>query len=86
MLNSRPSFPGAEPIPGQAPINDAEPGNDEGHAAMMGQEVAQPGEGGNLNSFTEEEIANLRSIFEMFDPNKTGAIEVKDLETIMGSL
>ena len=28
----------------------------------------------------------MKSIFEMFDPNKTGAIEVKDLETIMGSL
>lgn len=40
----------------------------------------------NLNNFTDEEIANLRSIFEMFDPNRTGFIEVKDLETIMGSL
>ena len=39
-----------------------------------------------MNNFTEDEINNLRSIFEMFDPNKTGAIEVKDLETIMGSL
>jgi len=28
----------------------------------------------------------LRSIFEMFDPQRTGHIEVKDLETIMGSL
>lgn len=38
------------------------------------------------NNFTDDEIQNLRSIFEMFDPNRTGAIEVKDLETIMGSL
>lgn len=42
--------------------------------------------GMNSNNFTEDEIQNLRSIFEMFDPNRTGAIEVKDLETIMGSL
>ena len=40
----------------------------------------------NLNNFTNEEIENLKSIFEMFDPGQTGAIEVKDLETIMGSL
>lgn len=40
----------------------------------------------NINNFTEDEISNLKSIFEMFDPQKTGAIEVKDLETIMGSL
>lgn len=40
----------------------------------------------NINNFTEEEIANLRSIFEMFDPSRTGSIEVKDLETIMSSL
>lgn len=39
-----------------------------------------------MNNFTDEEITNLRSIFEMFDPNRTGYIEVKDLETIMGSL
>ena len=56
----------------------------EGQDAMAG---GQPGgQDNNLNSFTEEEIANLRSIFEMFDPNRTGSIEVKDLETIMGSL
>ena len=46
----------------------------------------QMDEGQNLSNFTDDEIQNLRSIFEMFDPNKTGAIEVKDLETIMGSL
>ena len=40
----------------------------------------------NNNNFTDDEIQNLRSIFEMFDPNRTGSIEVKDLETIMGSL
>ena len=46
----------------------------------------QMDEGQNLSNFTDDEIQNLRSIFEMFDPNRTGAIEVKDLETIMGSL
>jgi len=40
----------------------------------------------NLNNFTDDEIQNLRSIFEMFDPSKTGFIQVNDLETIMGSL
>lgn len=39
-----------------------------------------------MNNFSDEEIANLKSIFEMFDPNQSGFIEVKDLETIMGSL
>lgn len=47
---------------------------------------SDPANTGVNNNFTDDEIQNLRSIFEMFDPNRTGAIEVKDLETIMGSL
>lgn len=36
--------------------------------------------------FTDEEVDNLKEIFDLFDKEKTGYIEVKDLETIMGSL
>jgi len=28
----------------------------------------------NMNNFTEDEIQNLRSIFDMFDPEKSGFI------------
>ena len=45
----------------------------------------QGGEQG-FTTFTDEEVANLREIFDLFDKEKTGFIEVKDLETIMGSL
>lgn len=37
-------------------------------------------------SFTDEEVQNLREIFDLFDKEQSGHIEVKDLETIMGSL
>ena len=37
-------------------------------------------------TFTDEEIANLREIFDLFDKERIGSIDVKDLETIMGSL
>ena len=40
----------------------------------------------NLNNFTEEEVQNLKEIFDLFDKDQAGFIEVKDLETIMGSL
>ena len=79
MLNKRPPFPGADPLPGQQPIDGINDSNND-----LGPPQQQQDQ--NLNNFTEEEIANLRSIFEMFDPQKTGYIEVKDLETIMGSL
>ena len=36
--------------------------------------------------FTEDEIANLREIFDLFDREHQGKINVKDLETIMQSL
>lgn len=88
MLNSRPPFPGADPMPGQQ-IDDID---DSGNVAAQQpdpdnvDDQMQMDEGQNLSNFTDDEIQNLRSIFEMFDPNRTGAIEVKDLETIMGSL
>lgn len=41
---------------------------------------------GNQQQFTEDEIANLREIFDLFDREHQGKINVKDLETIMQSL
>lgn len=43
----------------------------------------------NANSsqkFTEDEINNLKEIFDLFDREQQGKINVKDLETIMSSL
>jgi Ca2+-binding EF-hand superfamily protein len=36
--------------------------------------------------YSEEEIENFRCIFEMFDKEKQGFIEIVDLQTIMRSL
>lgn len=42
---------------------------------------------GNIFSkYSEEEIENFRCIFEMFDKEKQGFIEIIDLQTIMRSL
>jgi Ca2+-binding EF-hand superfamily protein len=43
----------------------------------------------NTNStqkFTDDEINNLKEIFDLFDKEQQGKIDVKDLETIMSSL
>eukprot|EP00347_Sterkiella_histriomuscorum_P006757 403351546 len=37
-------------------------------------------------SFTEDEIQNLKDIFDLFDKDRSGRIEMKDLEAIMTSL
>lgn len=39
-----------------------------------------------VQQFTEDEVQNLREIFDLFDKEKSGQIAAKDLETIMGSL
>ena len=39
-----------------------------------------------LEMYSQEEIENFRMIFIMFDPDKTGFVGVKDLETILKSL
>ena len=44
--------------------------------------MSHPGE----PAFSEDEIQNLREIFDLFDREKQGTIEAKDLHTIMGSL
>ena len=36
--------------------------------------------------FTEDEVQNLRDIFDLFDKEKQGRIDIKDLEAIMTSL
>ena len=41
---------------------------------------------GGEPAFSEDEIQNLREIFDLFDREKQGTIEAKDLHTIMGSL
>lgn len=38
------------------------------------------------NTFTEDEISNLKDIFDLFDRDRAGRIEMKDLEAIMNSL
>lgn len=47
------------------------------------QNVGNPGESA---AFSDDEIQNLREIFDLFDREKQGTIEAKDLHTIMGSL
>ena len=36
--------------------------------------------------FSEEEVQNLREIFDLFDKQQVGSINIKDLEAIMQSL
>lgn len=36
--------------------------------------------------FSDEEIQNLREIFDLFDKQQCGSINIKDLEAIMQSL
>ena len=36
--------------------------------------------------FSQEEISNLKEIFDLFDKEKIGSINIKDLEAIMQSL
>ena len=38
------------------------------------------------NNFNEEEMQHLKDIFDLFDKDKAGAIEINDLEAIMSSL
>lgn len=46
----------------------------------------QDGNSGTVQQFTEDEVQNLREIFDLFDKEKQQKINSKDLETIMGSL
>ena len=36
--------------------------------------------------YSKEEIENFRCIFDMFDKDKTGFVDIQDLQTIMKSL
>jgi Ca2+-binding EF-hand superfamily protein len=39
-----------------------------------------------FQQYSEEEIENFKCIFDMFDKDKTGVVNVQDLQTIMKSL
>lgn len=39
-----------------------------------------------FQQYSEEEIENFKCIFDMFDKDKTGVVNVNDLQTIMKSL
>lgn len=39
-----------------------------------------------FNQYSKEEIDNFQCIFDMFDKDKTGFVNVTDLQTIMKSL
>jgi Ca2+-binding EF-hand superfamily protein len=41
---------------------------------------------GEENAFTEDEIQSLKDIFDLFDRDKSGRIQLRDLEAIMQSL
>lgn len=46
-----------------------------------------PSHANNIGAaFTDDEIQNLRDIFELFDKDRSGRIEMRDLEAIMTSL
>lgn len=39
-----------------------------------------------MGNFTDDEIQNLKDIFDLFDKDHSGSIDMKDLESIMTSL
>ncbi len=53
---------------------------------MQHQDGEQPDEGAAPMQFTDEEIQNLKEIFDLFDKDHKGSINIKDLEAIMQSL
>jgi len=70
------------PEPPQLP-----PENQLNIAIKTGMENKNPNQVNNHpTNYSEEEIENFRCIFEMFDKEKNGFIESKDLATIMKSL
>ena len=54
--------------------------------SIFGRSIEENEQEKVLEMYSREEIENFRMIFEMFDPNKTGFVMVKDLETILKSL
>ena len=47
------------------------------------KEDGAPDEEAAPMQFTDEEIQNLKEIFDLFDKDHKGAIDIKDLEAIM---
>ena len=88
--NRRPAFPGADPQPGQQEYSQQQ---DDDQQQNNFQQELKSTEGENAqgpplgaSNFTDDEVQNLREIFDLFDKQCNGHIEVKDLETIMSSL
>ena len=48
--------------------------------------ILEDGEPKIFEMYSKEEIENFRMIFIMFDPEDTGFVGIKDLETILSSL
>ena len=55
-------------------------------------EVAEAAAANNVHNsgsgagFTDDEVQNLKDIFDLFDKERSGSIDVRDLEAIMTSL
>ena len=54
--------------------------------AVASEAIPEQQEGFTSGGFTEDEVQNLRDIFDLFDKERSGRIDVKDLEAIMTSL
>lgn len=65
-------------INGRPQLDDFAGGN-------MDESMNVPPNDGQMQ-FSDEEIQNLREIFDLFDKEKSGSINIKDLEAIMQSL
>ena len=73
MVQQQRKQPNLSDFPPPQPETLSHPLDEEGGAVMSG-------------GFTEDEIQNLRDIFDLFDKEKTGRIDMRDLEAIMTSL
>ena len=73
MVQQQRKQPNLSDFPPPQPEPLSHPLDEEGGAVMSG-------------GFTEDEIQNLRDIFDLFDKEKTGRIDMRDLEAIMTSL
>ena len=59
---------------------------DDYQANNMEESMNVPQNNDGQMQFSDEEIQNLREIFDLFDKDKTGSINTTDLEAIMQSL
>ena len=81
---------------GQQDVAQNDDGNQQQDMGGAGIDGMEGGEGNQMEGpvdqeaapmqFTDEEIQNLKEIFDLFDKDRKGSIEIKDLEAIMQSL